>query len=189
VLADLVRDKSVYVDPKPGGEQMYQVFQAGRMGMVATGPWRLPDITDAHVDYQVVPLPSFSGRPMTISGPDTWTLFDNGEARIRAARTFVTWLMDPRQDIRWAVEAGSLPLSHRTQAMPEWQKQTADTAGLDVFTQALDTARVRPVHPAYPQISQALGQAMVAVLLGQSTPADAVRACADEANAALLIPR
>ena len=79
----------MYVDPKPGGEQMYQVFLGGRMAMVATGPWQLPDIMDAGVDYDVVPLPSYTGRPVTISGPDTWTVFDNGSARSRAAVEFV----------------------------------------------------------------------------------------------------
>ena len=58
-----------------------------------------------------------------------------------------------------------------------------------MFTSALESARVRPVHPAYPEVSQALGQAIVAVLLGRSTPEDAMRACAEEADAALRIPR
>ncbi|MET0234597.1 MAG: ABC transporter substrate-binding protein [Kibdelosporangium sp.] len=189
VVADLARDKSVYIDPKPGSEQMYQVFLSGRMGMVLTGPWQLPDITEAEIDYHVVPLPSFSGRPITISGPDTWTLFDNGKARVQAARTFVTWLTQPDQDVRWDIDAGSLPLSRRTQDLPAWQEKSAETNGLAVFTRALENARVRPVHPAYPQISRALGQAIVAVLLGRSTPAEALRSCADEANAALRIPR
>lgn len=181
--------KSVYIDPKPGSEQMYQVFNSGRMGMVATGPWGLPDIIDAKIDYHVVPLPSYSGKPMTISGPDTWTVFDNGDARVRAAQTFVSWLMQPAQDVRWDVEAGSLPLSRSTEKLAAWRAQEAGTDGMPVFTRSLDTARVRPVHPAYPQISEALGQAIVSVLLGRSTPAKALRRCADEANAALLIPR
>ncbi|MFG1685946.1 extracellular solute-binding protein [Nonomuraea sp. NPDC049269] len=189
VVEALAKDASVYIDPKPGSEQMYQVFLGGRMGMVVTGPWQLPDILSAKIDYEVVPLPSFSGRPMTISGPDTWTMFDNGEARVRAARTFLTWLMQPAQDVRWDVEAGSMPLSRPTQQLPAWKKQEADTPGLPVFVKSLETARVRPTHPAYPQISQALGQAVVAVLLGKSTPAEALRECADAANAALLIPR
>ncbi|MFE2034875.1 ABC transporter substrate-binding protein [Streptomyces scopuliridis] len=188
-VAALAKDKSVYIDPKPGSEQMYQVFLSGRMGMVVTGPWQLPDVQQAKIDYHVVPLPSYSGKPMTISGPDTWTVFDNGPARVRAALTFVTWLSQPAQDVRWDVMAGSLPLSRSTEALPAWQEQEARTDGLPVFTRALDTARVRPVHPAYPQISQALGQAIAAVLLGRSTPVKALRACADEANAALLIPR
>ncbi|MFD8569811.1 ABC transporter substrate-binding protein [Streptomyces sp. NPDC059639] len=188
-VEELARAKSVYIDPKPGSEQMYQVFLAGRMGMVVTGPWQLPDIQDAKIDHHVVPLPSYSGRPMTISGPDTWTVFDNGPARVRAARTFVTWLTRPEQDVRWDVRAGSLPLSRPTAALPAWREQDAATEGLSVFTKALDSARVRPVHPAYPQISQALGQAISAVLLGRSSPAEALRQCAREADAALLIPR
>lgn len=189
VVAALARDKSVYIDTKPGSEQMYQVFMSGRMGMAVTGPWELPDIRQAKVDYHVVPLPSFSGRPVTISGPDTWTVFDNGDARKRAAKTFVSWLMQPAQDVRWDIDAGSLPLSHRTRELPAWRHQEKDTDGLGVFTKALDSARVRPVHAAYPQISQALGDAVVAVLLGRSSPAQALRACAADANAALLIPR
>ncbi|MEV7090674.1 extracellular solute-binding protein [Streptomyces sp. NPDC093085] len=185
----LARARSVYVDPKPAGEQMYQVFLAGRMGMAVTGPWQLPDIEEAGVAYHVVPLPSYSGRPMTISGPDTWTVFDNGPARVRAARTFLAWLMRPGQEVRWDIRAGGLPLSARTAALPAWRAKDAATEGLSVFTRALDTARVRPAHPAYPRISLALGQAVAAVLLGRSTPAEAVRRCVREADAALLIPR
>jgi multiple sugar transport system substrate-binding protein len=126
---------------------------------------------------------------MTIAGPDTWTVFDNGPARVRAARTFVTWLSRPEQDVRWDVRAGSLPLSRDTRALPAWRRQEAGTDGLEVFTKALDSARVRPVHAAYPQISQAVGEAVTAVLLGRSSPAEAMHACAEEANAALIIPR
>ncbi|MFI6978748.1 extracellular solute-binding protein [Embleya sp. NPDC050154] len=185
----LARAKSVYIDPKPGSEQMYQVFASGRMGMVLTGPWQIPDITQAEIDYHVVPLPTYSGRPMTICGPDTWTVFDNGSARVRAARTFVSWLAQPDQDIEWALTVGSLPLGRACEAKPEWRAHAAETNGLEVFTHALETARVRPVHPAYPQISMALGEAIVSVLLGKSSPTRALNRCAAAAKAALVIPR
>ncbi|MFC3456512.1 ABC transporter substrate-binding protein [Amycolatopsis speibonae] len=189
VVRDLAAAKCVYVDPKPGGEQMYQAFTGGNIGMVVTGPWQLPDITEARMDYEIVPLPSFSGRPMTISGPDTWTVFDNGEDRVQAARTFLSWLTDPAQDVRWDIGAGSLPLSRRTQELPAWQEKTSETPGLPVFVGTLEYAKVRPVHPAYPQVSAALGTAIVSVLLGEATPADALRECAKAADAALIIPR
>lgn len=188
-LARLAHDRSVYVDPKPGSEQMYQVFLSGRMAMVATGPWQLPDVITAKVDYGVVPLPTYSGRPVTISGPDTWTVFDNGSARSRAAVEFVRWMIRPAQDARWDLAAGSLPLGSATARRPEWREHARTTTGLGVFTDTLDSARVRPVHAAYPQISQALGEAIVSVLLGKDSPAHAVRRCADTADAALLIPR
>ncbi|MEV7463944.1 ABC transporter substrate-binding protein [Streptomyces rubiginosohelvolus] len=189
VVRDLVRDKSVYIDPKPGSEQMYKVFLSGRMGMVPTGPWQLPDITAAKLDYHVVPLPTFDGEPVTISGPDTWTVFDNGAGRAEAARTFVTWFTQPAQDSRWDTGAGSLPLSRGSEDTPAWREHATKTPGMPVFTTALASARVRPVHPAYPTVSKSLGQAIVSVLLGRATPAAAIRACAEDANAALLIPR
>ncbi|WP_369381754.1 ABC transporter substrate-binding protein [Streptomyces sp. cg36] len=188
-VARLAADKSVYIDPKPGSEQMYQVFLSGRMGMVITGPWKLADLVDAKLPYQVVPMPTYSGRPLTISGPDTWTVFDNGKARARAAVEFVRWLITPAQDVRWDMKGGSLPLSRASEHQADWQRYSAETVGLPVFTKALETARVRPIHPAYPQISQATGEAVVSVLLGRASPAKAVRRCADKADAALLIPR
>ncbi|MEU9139719.1 ABC transporter substrate-binding protein [Streptomyces sp. NPDC048404] len=188
-VARLAHDKSVYVDPKPGSEQMYQVFLSGRMAMVATGPWQLPDVITAEVDYGVVPLPTYSGRPVTISGPDTWTVFDNGSARSRAAVEFVRWMIRPAQDARWDIAAGSLPLGSATARRPQWRRHAGTTTGLGVFTDTLSSARVRPVHAAYPQISQALGEAIVSVLLGEDSPAHALRRCADTADAALLIPR
>jgi multiple sugar transport system substrate-binding protein len=187
-LDRLRTDKSLYVDPKPGGEQLYQVFLGGRMGMVATGPWELPDVIDKGMDYGVAPLPSYSGKPVTISGPDTWTVFDNGSARVKAATEFVSWLMEPKQDVRWDLEGGSLPLSTTTAAMPEWKKHAASTTGLQVFVDALQTARVRPTIAAYPQISEHLGEAIVAVLLGKKSPADALKGCVDQANAVLAVP-
>ncbi|OPF71653.1 ABC transporter substrate-binding protein [Streptomyces antioxidans] len=186
VLAALAGDSSVYVDPKPGGEQMYQAFAAGRLGMVATGPWQLPDIRQAKIDYQVVPLPGFrGGRSVTISGPDTWSVFDNGSARLKAARTFVGWLMEPGQAYRWDTQAGSLPQSRPAERRPRWRAYAAGVPGLQVFTEVLETARVRPVDRAYPKISMPFGEAITAVLLGRSTPAKALRRCADEANAAM----
>lgn len=181
-------DKSLYVDPKPGGEQLYQVFLGGRMGMVATGPWQLPDVVDRGIDYGVVPLPSYSGKAMTISGPDTWTVFDNGKARVKAATEFVRWLNQPQQDVRWDIEGGSLPVTTTTAALPEWKKHAAGTKGLQVFVDALETARVRPTITAYPQISQHLGEAIVAVLLGKKSPGDALKQCVEQSNAVLSVP-
>jgi multiple sugar transport system substrate-binding protein len=187
-LDRLRTDKSLYVDPKPGGEQLYQVFLGGRMGMVATGPWQLPDVIDKGLDYGVVPLPSYSGKPLTISGPDTWTVFDNGSAKVKAATEFLTWLTTPKQDVRWDIQGGSLPLTTATAALPEWKKHSSSTTGLQTFVDSLETARVRPTITAYPKISQQLGQAIVAVLLGKKSPADALKECVEQSNAILAVP-
>jgi multiple sugar transport system substrate-binding protein len=187
-LDRLRTDKSLYVDPKPGSEQLYQVFLGGRMGMVATGPWQLPELIDNGLEYGVVPLPSYSGKPVTISGPDTWTVFDNGKAKVKAATEFVKWMAEPAQDIQWDMKGGSLPITKATAELPQWTKHSAETNGLDVFVKALDAAKVRPTITAYPQISQHLGEAIVAVLLGKQSPGDAIKQAVDQCNQVLAVP-
>jgi multiple sugar transport system substrate-binding protein len=187
-LDRLRTDKSLYVDPKPGSEQLYQVFLGGRMGMVATGPWQLPELIDNGLEYGVVPLPSYSGKPVTISGPDTWTVFDNGKAKVKAATEFVKWMAEPAQDIQWDMKGGSLPITKATAELPQWKKHSAETNGLDVFVKALDAAKVRPTITAYPQISQHLGEAIVAVLLGKQSPGDAIKQAVDQCNQVLAVP-
>ncbi len=179
------QDKSVYIDKTSGTEQMYRVFNSNRMGMVPTGPWELPDIISSKVDYGVAPLPTFSGKPVTIAGPDTWMLFDNGPARARAAQEFVQWLTDPAQDARWDVEAGSLPLRRSTAAQDVWKQHVGKVEGLGTFVEALNNARVRPVIEPYPKISEALGQSIAGTLLGQQSPSDALDKAVKGGNKAL----
>jgi multiple sugar transport system substrate-binding protein len=179
------KDKSVYIDKTSGSEKMYQVFNSNRMGMVPTGPWELPQIMEAKVDYGVVPMPTFNGKPVTIAGPDTWMLFDNGSARARAAQEFVQWLTAPTQDARWDVAAGSLPLRRSTAQQDVWKQNVAKIEGLSTFVDALGNARVRPVVQSYPKISEALGQSIAGVLLGQDSPADALDKAVEGGNKAL----
>jgi multiple sugar transport system substrate-binding protein len=178
-------DKSVYVDKTVGSEKMYQVLMNGRMGMVPTGPWQLPDIIDAKLDYGVAPMPTFGGEEVTISGPDAWMLFDNGDARSQAAIEFVRWLTQPEQDATWDVEAGSLPLRASTAEQAVWQDHVKEIEGLQTFVDVLEDARVRPTIESYPQVSEAVGQAVAGVLLGQKSPAEALDGAVSGGNEAL----
>jgi multiple sugar transport system substrate-binding protein len=178
-------EKLVYPDTKPGSETMYQIFNSGKMGMVATGPWQLPNFIDQKTDYGVVPLPSYSGKRVTIAGPDTWTVFDNGSARVKAAVTFLQFLTQSAQDVKWATQAGSLPLRQSTANSAEWKKHVQSTTGIDVFSEALAYAQIRPTIRTYPKLSQPLGQAIVKMLLNKGTPEDALREAVQAANDAL----
>ena len=181
----LAQDGSVYVDTKPDSDQTYQLFNNGKIGMVVTGPWQLPDFIDAKTDFGVAPLPTFGGEPLTISAPDTWTIFDNGDARSKAAIEFVRWLNSPAQDAKWVTNAGSLPLRKGTADKPEWTAYQKEVPGLSVFLAALDSARVKPANPAYPRVSEAVGQSLVAVLLKRSAPGDALNQAVQASEAVL----
>ena len=150
VVDRLAQDGSVYVDTKPDSDQTYQLFNNGKIGMVVTGPWQLPDFIDAKIDFGVAPLPTFGGEPLTISAPDTWTLFDNGK-RAREGRGRVRPVAQlARAGRAWVIEAGSLPLRKGTAEQPEWKEYQDKTPGLSVFLAALDGARTKPTNPLVP---------------------------------------
>jgi multiple sugar transport system substrate-binding protein len=181
----LAQAKAVYLDKTADSEQLYRVFNDGRMAMVPTGPWELPDILTAKIDFGVVPMPTYDGKPVTISGPDTWMLFDNGDARAKAAIEFAKWLSQPAQDAQWDVQAGSLPLRASTAQQPAWKDNAKNLTGVDKFVAVLPDARVRPVVEAYPKISEALGRSIAGVLLGQQQPGPAAAAAVAGGNKAL----
>lgn len=174
VVDRLAQDGSVYVDTKPDSDQTYQLFNNDKIGMVVTGPWQLPDFIEAKTGFGVAPLPAFGSEAVTISAPDTWTLFDNGKRRAKAAVEFIQWLNQPAQDARWVVDAGSLPLRKGTAQEAKWKAYQDKTPGLSVFVAALDGARTKPTDPLYPQVSEQVGQSLVAVLLKRSSPQDAL---------------
>ena len=71
-------------------------------------------------------------------------------------------------------DAGSLPLRKGTAQEATWKAYQEQTPGLSVFVAALDGARTKPTDPEYPQVSEQVGQSLVAVLLKRSSPQDAL---------------
>ena len=187
-IADMAGDGSIYIDNTAGSERMQQLFTSGKMAMQIAGPWALPEYVDGKIDYGVAPLPSFSGEHTTIAGPDTWAIFDNGEAKSEAAIEFVSWLTAPKQQIRWLSEAGSLPTRTDMVDLPSYPDYEASLPDLDKFVDNLELARIRPTVAEYPQISQAIGKAVASILQGKSSPADALSDAADAANSELSVP-
>jgi multiple sugar transport system substrate-binding protein len=187
-IADMAGDGSIYIDNTAGSERMQQLFTSGKMAMQIAGPWALPEYVDGKIDYGVAPLPSFGGEHTTIAGPDTWAIFDNGEAKSEAAIEFVSWLTAPKQQIRWLSEAGSLPTRTDMADLPSYPDYEKSLPDLDKFVDNLELARIRPTVAEYPQISQAIGKAIASVLQGKSSPADALSEAADAANSELSVP-
>jgi multiple sugar transport system substrate-binding protein len=179
-----IDDKSMYVEAN--SESVVKLFESGKIAMTITGPWALYDIGAAKIDYGVVPMPAFNGDHRTVSGPDNWMVFDNGPARVAAATKFLQFLTQPEQDAVWSVGIGNMPVRKATKNTPEWAKAIADTPAyqqfLDNFANSKDA---RPQTIVYPAYSAALGEQIAAVLLGQSSVADALAAAKTNGDAAL----
>jgi multiple sugar transport system substrate-binding protein len=179
------RDKSVFVDTS--GDKSEELFNAGKVGLFITGPWDLPQF--GNVKYGVQTLPSFPGRDdhETISGPDNWVVLKNGNARVNAAYRFLQWLAAPDQVMKFSLATGDLPTRQSLAKNQTFMKQfNAKLPGLTTFVQNMaDVKQSRPATVGYTKASDALSQAISAVLLGKSQPAPALSDAAKQANSAL----
>lgn len=181
-----VNDKSLYLDTT--NENGPKLMNSGKVGMLITGPWDLSSLSD--IDYGVQVMPTFAGANgghQTISGPDNWVVFDNGDERKQAAVDFVQWLTAPEQVKAFSLGTGDLPTRTSVGEDQEFVAQLDEgLPGVGVFVENLSNVqKARPTVEQYPAISEALGQAIVAVLLGEDQPQAALDAAAQTADDAL----
>jgi multiple sugar transport system substrate-binding protein len=180
-----VDDKSVYIDTT--NSKYTNLFNANKIGMLVTGPW---DLSTIQVPYGVQIMPTFAGSAaghQSISGPDNWVVFNNGSTRTKAAETFVTWLTAAPQVKQFSLATGDLPTRASVgndQAVVDQMDKSLP--GLKTFVGNLSNVKqARPQVTAYPKISEALGNAIVGVLLGKLSPQAALSQAAAATNEAL----
>ena len=180
-----VQDKSMYVDTT--NSKYMDLFNAGKIGMLVTGPW---DLSSVNVPYGVQIMPAYPGSSaghQSIAGPDNWVLFNNGSDRVQAAKTFVTWLTAPAQVKEFSLATGDLPIRKSVgDDSAVVQQMNAKLPGLKTYIANLSNVKqARPQVTAYPKISEALGNNIVAVLLGKMSPQQAVSQAATATDQAL----
>ncbi len=178
-----VTDKSVYLDT--GNDNYLNLFNSGKIAMLWTGPWDLSSI-NKDVSYGVTYLPGYNGDHETISGPDLYMLFDHSSGRDATAFKFVDWLTSPSVHLKFAIATGDLPVRKSETTLPGYKTFLAKYPAEKVFVDNLNNVKhVRPNIPNYAQVSSAVGQMVQSVLLGQSSPADALKSGTSAVTAAL----
>ncbi len=97
------------------------------------------------------------------------------------------WLSAPEQVKAFSLGTGDLPI--RTSVGEDQavlDKLNENVPGTAEFVKNLSNVKtVRPQVEQYPAISEALGQAIVSVMLGKEQPADALNSAAKAADEAL----
>ena len=181
-----VTDKSLYLDTT--NENGPKLMNSGKVAMLITGPWDLSSLTDVPYGVQVMPTYAGSdGGHQTISGPDNWVVFDNGDAKKKASVDFVKWLTAPEQVKAFSLGTGDLPTRTSIGQDPAVLAQLNETLpGTSTFVENLSNVKkVRPTVEQYPDVSEALGQAIMSVLLGKAQPSDALNTAAQATDDAL----
>ncbi len=180
-----IDDQSIYLDQTD--TKYGELFAAGSIAMITSGPWQLYDLNTAGTPYGVTILPGTDGNHETVSGPDIWALFDHQDKnREYWAFEFTKFLTDAAQDERWNVEIGNLPLRSSSIESDAFATQVANFPGLDIMAaNGVNAVHARPTVAGYVGLSEAIGSAISHVLQGDGDPKEALDAAAAEANEAL----
>jgi multiple sugar transport system substrate-binding protein len=180
-------DHSVYLDPTASKAE--PLFTSGHLAMFVSGPWEVPTLNAAKVNWADVQLPAANGSHQTVSGPDNWVIFNNGTARVKASVTFLKWLTAPKQELTWMMGSGSLPIRPSITKLPGYQLYLKKYPGIGPMAANLANAtEAMPSLPQWPRVVNALGNSIASVLLGRSTPRAALDSAAQQADTILSVP-
>jgi multiple sugar transport system substrate-binding protein len=177
-------DHSVYLDGGDGSKSL-GLFTSGHIGMYSDGPWDLGTVLDSGMDFGITTIPK-DQVTATISGPDDWVVFDNGDARKNAAIDFLKWFTAPEQDIRWAIATGLLPIRQSESELPEYQDFLDQNPGIENWVaNEANAIKNLPQVSSFPKISEAIATAVAAALLGKMSPQEALDSAAQQVDAEL----
>lgn len=170
----LIDDGSVVLSAPERGYELDR-FLAGKVAMQLSGPWTLGELEQTGVDFMVLPIPRQVTQATAIGGENLFLLKTTPE-REQAARIFAEYVLSEPFQTQWAVETGYLPTNLKSRESEAYQAYRAKQPAVDVFLAQAPYGRSRPISSRYNRISEQLGRAIEAVLLGRSTPYDALMA-------------
>jgi multiple sugar transport system substrate-binding protein len=149
-------------------------FIAGNAAMMLNGPWQIPALDKAKVDYGVVPFPvDQPGQPSVAPlGGEAWTVPMTGDtARMTKAAELVKCMNSDDNQMRRAKEGGLVPTKLALAA--QFKQEVPSMAG---FTDAVGGARARTgkLGSKWPDTAKIIYTGVQLVLTGQAAPADAM---------------
>ncbi len=111
------------------------------------------------------PVPTGTGRAMTISRGWGIAVVARQSSRQEAAAALIEWLVSPANSAQWTFSANYAPA--RQAALALWGDDSAYRAFME---QQLAVARPRPSIPDYTRVATILQQAVESVMQGVSSP-------------------
>ena len=171
---DLIDDGSAILSlPERGFE--IDGFLKGSVAMQLTGPWTLGQLKATGVDFGVFPIPAQKQRATGIGGENLF-VFKTTPERERAAKAFAEYVVSEPFQTEWAIGTGYLPVNLKSRQSDKYQAFVTQQPAVKVFLEQAKYGRSRPIFPGYSRVSDSIGRALEAVLMGKSSPVEALKA-------------
>lgn len=141
-------------------------FVEGKAAMQLTGPWAIANFKQyPNLRFGAIPLP-YMKEKVSPTGSWAWGISKQSK-HPQEAWKLMDWLLGTETGVVPIVKANSNPPARLSalKALPQYQSDPIDRLFME---QNQQTARPRPVTPAYPVLTQAFGTAVKNILLGGS---------------------
>jgi multiple sugar transport system substrate-binding protein len=156
-----------------GQSDVEEQFANGNAAIMENGPWNIPLLNQAKVDYGIVPFPAphANQKPVSPLGGEEWSIPKSNPKTEKATWDLINWLEQPQQLIAFDRAVGYIPAVKST--AQTFLKTAPD---LNVFADEFQTARSRTatVGPQYLPVSLTVQTAIQSALSNSSSPQDAM---------------
>lgn len=163
-LADLYKAKALTgpsMDPGAVGDT--DGWAAGTYAMEVDGPWRDTMAKAANIDIGCVNLPAGTACSSSVLGGEDFLMFKTSDtAHQDAAWRFIKFMVGREAQVAMA-KVGQMPVNKEALADPEAIKAMPL---LPVFTEALKTARARPVTPKWSDMENIIATKVAEAITG-----------------------
>jgi multiple sugar transport system substrate-binding protein len=149
-------------------------FIAGKAAMMLNGPWQIPSLQKAKVNFGVAPFPINRPDQTSIAplGGEAWTVPETGNdaKKAKAAELVKCMNTDENQMLR-AKQGGLVPTKPAL-----YEQYKTEVPSMAAFTDAVANARARTgkLGPKWPDTAKVIYTGMQLVLTDQAAPADAM---------------
>jgi len=149
-------------------------FIAGKAAMMLNGPWQIPALEKAKINYGVVPFPVNTPGQTSVAplGGEAWTVpLTADPAKMTKAAELVKCMNTDENQVQRAKEGGLVPTKL---ALAEQFK--TDVPSISGFVDSVGTARARTgkLGAKWPDTAKTIYTGMQLVLTGQAAPAEAM---------------
>lgn len=149
-------------------------FIAGKAAMMLNGPWQIPALEKAKINYGVVKFPVNTEGQTSVAplGGEAWTVPVTGDdAKMKKAAELVQCMNSDENQLLRAKQGGIVPTK-----LSLADKFKAENPNLAGFVEPVSTARARTgkLGDKWPDQAKIIYTGMQLVLTGQAAPADAM---------------
>lgn len=192
--ADLTKDGSNANLGRATAETQ-KAFIAGKIAMTLDSTAALRGVIDGagsnfEVGTSFLPRPAGTNGGVVIGGASLWMMKARPAAEQRGAWEFMKFVADPQQQGYWHINTGYFPVRKSSYDRPEvaeWRKKYPQfgTAVEQLRASQQTKATQGAVMGVFPQARQIVESAIEEVLLGKSSPKDALDKANSDINSAI----